>query len=680
MKKAEKNRGFGDVLLRYLYLPVTFVISEMVLRLCVYRSFEGGTLTAVLFAAAAGFGATILTLAFPEFLNRLLNYLVMTVTAVYFATQLVYYTVFQRFMSLQVATGVGTDVLEFKDQIFDTIAKRWYGILLLFAPLLLRILLDVSKKGFAKKRRYSLLYAAAGTALCYLLFLGTLLPGKEKTYSASSLYFEEWEDSIGIKKLGMFVGAWKDIKQAIGGKKSDGLDVLSGDLLKPSDVLKPVTTPTPIPTKEPQKDEKGEIIITPSPEPTQPPKYHEQYDFAAMAQNEKKESIKTLDNYFASLSPDEENEYTGLFKGYNYIMITAEGFSPWAIDKDLTPTLYKMMNNGIVFNNFYCPLWHTSTSDGEYIACTGLVPDGAHSMRRTSSNDMKLAFGNQFASIGYKTMAFHNNSYTYYDRNKTHPNLGYQYMAIGNGLKLPTSCWPRSDYEMMVASLPEYINSEPFHAYYMTVSGHMQYTFNDNMMAYQNRQVVADLPYSSEARAYIACNYELEKAMTYLLEELEKAGVADHTVIVLYPDHYPYGLDKQYIDEIAGHEVEERFELYKSCLMMYCAGIEKPIVVDKVCSSLDIAPTVSNLFGLSYDSRLFAGSDVFSKKEGLVIFDDKRFITDRVMYDVANDKATLLQDMPVSREYLENKLLEVKQKFAVSKGILDGDYYSYLPD
>lgn len=431
------------------------------------------------------------------------------------------------------------------------------------------------------------------------------------------------------------------------------------------------------PDGDTQEDKGPGADVTPSPVP---PRYHELYDFAAMAETEENEAVRTLDTYFASLSPDEENEYTGLFEGYNYIMITAEGFSPWAVDRNLTPTLYKMMNNGIVFNNFYCPLWHTSTSDGEYVACTGLVPDGAHSMRRSSENDMKLAFGNQFAGIGYKTMAFHNNSYTYYDRNRSHPNLGYDYRAIGNGLELPSNCWPRSDYEMMVASLPEYINSEPFHVYYMTVSGHMEYTFMDNMMSYQNREVVADLPYSSEARAYVACNYELEKAMTYLLEELEKAGIADRTVITIYPDHYPYGLDKKFIDELAGHTVEKRFELYKSCLIMYCAGIEEPIVVDKVCSNLDIAPTVSNLFGLSYDSRLFAGSDVFSEKEGLVIFDDKRFITDRAMYDVANDKVTPLTDTPVSDEYLKEKLLEVKQKFAVSKGILNEDYYSYLPD
>ena len=77
--------------------------------------------------------------------------------------------------------------------------------------------------------------------------------------------------------------------------------------------------------------------------------------------------------------------------------------------------------------------------------------------------------------------------------------------------------------------------------------------------------------------------------------------------------------------------------------------------------------------------RLFAGSDILSDKEGLVIFDNKSYITDRVMFDSTTGKVTLLTGVPVSQDYLDRKLLEVKQKIALSKGILDNDYYSYLP-
>ena len=227
--------------------------------------------------------------------------------------------------------------------------------------------------------------------------------------------------------------------------------------------------------------------------------------------------------------------------------------------------------------------------------------------------------------------------------------------------------------------MPEYIDREPFHVYYMTVSGHMEYTFTDNTMANRNRGVVEDLPYSEPAKAYLACNYELEKALTYLLERLEAEGVAEHTVIALSADHYPYGLEKQYIDELAGHEVEENFELYKNYFILWSAGMEEKITIEKYCSGLDIAPTLANLFGLPYDSRLYAGSDILSDQEGLVIFDNKSFITDRVAYNAVTGTATPLNGATVTEEYLEGKKREVKQKFAMSKGILVNDYFSYLP-
>lgn len=678
-KEEKQNRlKKGNGFVRYAYFPLSAIWYELVLRLCVYRDFPSGTFRAMLYAGFIGCILTALTIVFPKLVNRIIGYLGLTAGMILFIVQVIYFTVFQRFLCFGVAAGVGTDFLEFKQQIINTIEARWYGMVLLVVPLVLRILLDLSGYDFSPVKPKNLLFPIGGAAGLYLSFFLSILAGGKKDFSAWDLYFKSWDTELGTRQLGVYVATGKDLLGSTIGKKGDKeLDILAGDL-DPLPTLPPLEPePTDVPQKTPDDStQQGEK--QPLPTPTPVPVYHAMYDFAELAANEKNETIKKLHTYFAGISPDPENEYTGMFEGYNYIMITAEGFSPLAVDENLTPTLYKLIHNGFVFNNFYVPLWHTSTSDGEYIACTGLVPDGAHSMRRSAVNDMRLAFGNQFAKLGYKTMAYHNNSYTYYDRNKSHPNLGYTFKAIGNGLKLPFNGWPRSDYEMMVATIPEYINSEPFHTYYMTVSGHMEYTFVDNSMASHNKAAVADLPYSNNARAYIACNYELEKAMTYLMEELEKAGIADHTVIALYPDHYPYGLEKECIDELAGHTVEEQFELYKSCLVLYCAGMKENVIVDKYCSSLDIAPTVSNLFGLPYDSRLFAGSDILSKKEGLVVFDNKRFITDRVMYDTATQKVTLLKNTPVSQEYLDRMILEVKQKFAMSQGILVNNYYSYL--
>jgi len=239
--------------------------------------------------------------------------------------------------------------------------------------------------------------------------------------------------------------------------------------------------------------------------------------------------------------------------------------------------------------------------------------------------------------------------------------------------------WPGSDLEMMELSLPEYLGNEPFHTYYMTVSGHMDYNFGGNSMSAKNKSVVADLPYSDMAKAYIACNYELEKALTYLVEQLEAAGVAERTVIALATDHYPYGLEKEVIDELVGHEVEEHFELYKSTLIIWSPSMKEPVEVNKYCTAIDIVPTLANLFGLDYDSRLYMGKDILSASEGLVMFQDKSFITDRVMYNAATGKVTQLTEEELPEDYVKIMKQVVKNRFKISKGIIDLDYYSYLP-
>ncbi len=401
-------------------------------------------------------------------------------------------------------------------------------------------------------------------------------------------------------------------------------------------------------------------------------------DFEVLARNEENEVIRTLHQYFASVQPTNKNKYTGMFKGYNLIMITAEGFSPYAVHKDLTPTLYKLTKEGFVFNNFYTALWQTSTSDGEYVAMTGLIPIGTRSMYNSRNNLMPFALGNQFNLLGIESKAYHNHTYTYYERNETHPNLGYKFKAKGNGLILDTDVWPASDWEMIKYTVDEYINEEPFHVYYLTVSGHMNYTFAGNSMSYKNKNLVKDLPYSSEVKAYIACQIELDRALYELIERLTHKGIIDKTVIALSADHYPYGWDKENLDELAGYELDPNFEVYKNHFILWNSSMKKPIVVDKPASSLDILPTLSNLFGLTYDSRLLMGQDILSDAEPLVILGNRSFITDKVMFNSNTGEVINLTNQEIPSDYVRNINNIIKNKFNVSKSILNNDYYRYI--
>ena len=211
----------------------------------------------------------------------------------------------------------------------------------------------------------------------------------------------------------------------------------------------------------------------------------------------------------------------------------------------------------------------------------------------------------------------------------------------------------------------------------MTISGHREFTFMGNTMASKNRDLVADEPYSDNVRAYLACQLELEKSLQLLMERLEEAGTLENTVFVLTADHYPNGLTVEELSELAGHEIETNFELYKNGCIIYKPGMT-PETIDAPCSHLDLLPTLSNLFGLEFDSRLYMGRDVFSEAEPLVMFRNRSWITDLASYDFNTGEIVSFTDQPVSDEYVQRINTELSNRFSVSSRVLDYDYWRVL--
>lgn len=627
------------------------VLYELLYQILILES-GAGTVPMVCFAMLIGGAVYVVTGWLPEIPGKIVYGMGNGLLGLYYIVQIVYYDVFGVFFSFSSLSAVGADVMEFKGTILNAILANAGKIAVYTLAFTGCCILFCIKCDLDKKSRKQRLLQLLGWSLCFLLFFVSLLPEREKENSPYQLYLEDWNETLGAGKLGMLVVAQKDILRLVRGENTS-------KELENIVLVEQNTIQTPVPTV------------------TSPNVWN--IDFAALAAEEKREEVKILHEYFAGEEYTLKNEYTGMFEGYNLIMITAEGFAPYAMQEELTPTLLKMSREGFVFQHYYAPLWMTSTIDGEFVNCTGLIPDRQFSLRRMIGHDMRLCLGNMFGKLGYLTNAYHNHWYAYYDRDKTHPSMGYNYKGRGNGLNVMEQ-WPESDLEMMELSLPEYVEKEPFHIYYMTVSGHMEYNFAGNRMAANHRDVVENLPYSEQAKAYLACNYELELAMRYLIEQLEEAGVAERTVIALATDHYPYGLDKATIEELAGREMESMFELSESTWILWSPSMETPVEVNKYCSSIDIVPTLANLFGLEYDSRLYMGKDVLSDSEGLVVFQDKSFITDRIIYHAADGTITRLSEEELPEGYVETRKQIVQNRFKVSKGIIDLDYYQYLPE
>lgn len=660
-----------------LLFPVALVWLEVVFHIGIYKNVDAYIVFPVLFAVSVGALLTFLIGGLKHKVAKVVTWIVLALTSVLYMTQAVYYGIFKTFLTIYMMLGNAGDATEFWREGLSGIWAKLPVVLLLAVPMIVYGVL--LKRGYFH-RKMPTEYRVANFAMCTAaLSLAFCLFSTEagRTVGLKSLYFDEWQIDRGFKQLGVLTGSMQDVKMCItyDTDVSDDVEYVG---------LPSISLGTPTPTKAPEVTKEPDATATPTPTPIDTSPNIINIDFAALVEDSKNDSIKAINEYMAAATPTNKNEYTGMFEGYNLIMLTCEGFSPWAVDEEVTPTLYKLVHEGFYFKNFYTPIWITSTSDGEYAACTGLLPDlkKNNSFKRSADVSMPLCLGHVFGKLGYSTNAYHNNSYTYYGRNKSHPNMGYTFTAVGNGLEI-SKAWPASDLEMMQATVSQYISDGQFHAYYMTVSGHLEYTFNGNSMAKKNKDAVANLPYSDHCKAYIACNVELDKAMEYLIDQLELAGVADKTVIVMSSDHYPYGLTIEEIEEIQGGDVEETFELYRNHLVIWSASMEEPIEVEKYCSSVDIVPTICNLFGIEYDSRLYIGSDILSTAPALVLFKDSSFITDYCKYNAGNGKITMLADVELPEGYIDTVKSIVRNKFSISRGILNNNYYStiekYLP-
>lgn len=590
--------------LNWIFFPLALLYHELLLRAFDTQNafFRGTLVMVVLFSIATGLLLSLLVNLLHN--RRLAQVLMLVVTALWTLLLCVEYccrSYFKSYFSVGfICTMTGNVVTGFGSTIPGIVAQRLPFIIAALLPLALCILLRKRIVTEHRMSKWSLLFVTAVSVIFLLIGEGLARWG---TYGDSYTY--NFQTDAAVSQFGLHTAVRLEAEYALFGTPQPKLE---------------------LPTQE------GESDDTPDgpPAATTPVEYGYNtldIDFQALADSASDSALRSMAQYFGSLTPSKKNEYTGLFQGKNLVLITAEAFSPWFISRELTPTLYKLTHEGFVCENYYQPGWGQSTTGGEYAVMTGLLPTwvGSNvSFYASANDDMPFALGNQLRALGYRTGAYHDNIYNYYNRDKTHPNLGYDYQGVGNGLTMTEDgSWPYSDLEMVQNTIGDYIDGyvsdgTPFHVYYMTVSGHGSYGWGHAMAAKNRAKAQAAYPNAStQVQSYVAANLELENALTYLLEQLEAAGIAEDTVICMSADHYPYLLaepETDYYNELRGVVDSERdTDRYRNALVLWCGGMENAVTVTEPCSAVDIVPTLSNLFGLEYDSRLLSGRDVLDK-------------------------------------------------------------------
>mgnify|MGYP002739818939 FL=1 len=653
------SHGLWNTWLKNLLLfCLTGVYVELCLHLCVFGSMDRYAGYPVLFGLLGGALCTLVVSSLPKVLRQITGVFLVAAQVLLAEVQLVYHCIFGDFMPVsQIGMG-GNVVVNFNSQLLYGIRQNLLKILLLLLPLIVVILCLALRRGQALKLRLRWKQTMASFAVLLALLLtvtGLMYVGRDNAFSVYRTFTNvNTSTDSSYKKIGMLATTAQELRYML----------FSGS---------------------------GSIMITPSslnisdvPRTYSSNSYNviESIDFTALADSTDSDILKATDEYLSNATPTRKNNYTGLLKDYNLITICAESFCPWFISEELTPTLYKLSHTGILFENYY-GTFQSVTTNGEYTMCMGLYPDMSRTKTDSSfnvagTNYLPFCLGNALKGMGYQAWGYHDYIGDFYNRNITHANMGYTFKAADSGLAMKID-WPSSDLEMMEASVDDYINSgELFHAYYMTFSGHYQYNW-DNAMSAKNRDAVKDLPYSEPVKAYIACNLELEYALEYLMQRLEEAGVADKTCIVLTNDHYPYGLTEDEYNELAGQTLDTTFEKYRNSFICYVPGLSENIVVDEYCSTADILPTLLNLFGVDYDSRLLAGTDVLSSGIHAAVLSDKSFLTKTFRYDAGTETVIPAdENTTVSDKQAEAYRLYVDSRFQLSGNILNSDYYAHV--
>ena len=634
--------------LSLLFYYILFIIyEELVFSCLIYKAFPTSLWLIILFSLPIAIALNIVSSLFKEKANKIITYILTAFIVILFGAQIVYYSMYESILSFYSIMN-GGQVTEFIDVIFDMILRNWYGILLFIIPIVVLIILHKKKIiDFEKQNlKETLMKIGALIIIQVIAVLCVNFISTKDIYSNKNLYYKTHVPKLTAKRMGFLTAMRLDLQRFIFGFEETLVIETSSENIEDS------------------KD-KGYNVTN--------------IDFENLIENEQDEEIKEMHEYFNTQEPTNKNEYTGMFEGKNLIVLVAESFSSLAIREDLTPNLYKLYKEGFQFDNFYTPVFPVSTADGEYITDTSLIPkEGVWSFKEIVGNYMPYSYANVFENIGYSSNAYHNHTATYYNRDKYIETMGYNsYLAVGTGLedRMNTSRWPNSDYEMINVTMDDYINNDKFLAYYMTVSGHLNYTKTGNAMVYRNWEQVENLPYSHKAKSYLAANIELDKAVGELINRLSEAGKLEDTVIVISGDHYPYGLTLEEINELSTYQRDDTFEKYRMPFLIWSGSMKEPIKVEKVGSSLDILPTVLNLFGIEYDSRLLIGRDILSNASPLVIFSDRSFITDKGRYNAITEEFIPNENTEIEEGYVQKINNIIYKKYQMSRLILENDYY-----
>ncbi len=658
------KRIFQNKLIKnYIIIIISLMMIEIIFRVisslplgdwAVLRIFIGINIMALFISSILYFCKKII--------ERILMLLVVFIFSFYSLVQIG----FNNYLGLYISFGNSSQAGAVKDYLFDYINSFETNYYLLLLPFILVILyyifidkktikerytLNVENKGIVKK----IVFITTLIILCGLYY-GTLsvpfMQNKLQVRTNKSLFNYPSLTNVVVNQFGINAYLIIDVKSLFVSYEQSEIE---GNTYTNKEKEKEITNYT----RSIDDTAWNEVIL-----------------------NEKNNNYKKLNNYYINKEITPKNDYTGYFEGKNLIVILMESVNDILLNETYFPTFHKLYSEGWYWKNNYSPRNSCSTGNNELTGMVSLFSiNSSCTANKYRRNKYFESVFNLFNNAGYTTTSYHNYISAYYYRNTIHTNMGsskfYDTVALGIPYNPVYEEWP-SDVALVEKSFDKYINQDKFMVWMTTVSSHQPYSVPSEM-GDKHLELFKDTNYSKPLRRYMSKLKELDLGLELLLRKLEEAGKLNDTVIILYSDHYPYGLNDKVLKEYDfGYDFKLNNERDRTPFVIYNPSLESK-TFEEYTSMINILPTVANLFNLNYDPRYYAGTDLLSDDyENITIFADGSWKSPIAYYNARTGKITYYSDKTHTNEEIIKINESINTRISMSNLSITTNYFNYL--
>ncbi|MBK5483955.1 LTA synthase family protein [Peribacillus sp. TH16] len=389
--------------------------------------------------------------------------------------------------------------------------------------------------------------------------------------------------------------------------------------------------------------------------------------------------LTEIENYVRANHKAENDDFYGLAKGKNVILVSLESTQSFVINKtvngeEITPFLNKFIKESYYFDNFYHQTGQGKTSDSEFIIENSLYPLGRGAVFFTHAQNEYKATPEILKENGYYTASLHANNKSFWNRDLMYESLGYQRFYNSDDYKVSEKNsvnWGLNDKSFFQQSIAHLKGMpEPFYAKFITLTNHFPFTLNE-----EDRTLEEYNSNSKTLNQYFPTVRYTDEALEQFITDLKRDGLYEDSIIVLYGDHY--GISENHnsaMSQFLGKEITpfESIQLQRVPLIVHIPG-EKGQTISTVSGQIDVRPTLLHLLGIENDDYIEFGKDLFSKEKiDFTVLRDSSFIMKNYLYtmDTCYDKKT---GEPTEKESCESYLEKAKQELEYSDKIIYGD-------